>query len=413
MTLPKISLTQWILIIITVAIVGPGALDFLRSANPAGDWMMFVRASRRYLNSVPIYHVLIRQQEYSNFFLYSPFFALILVPVSFLPLDLSIILWHLLKIFLLYRVFQITAGFCGYNELTEKQKTIVLLGSTLFSLRFLLYDFNLGQITVFLLWVMMEGWYQLTRRRILLAAFLLALGIFIKMLPIIFVPYLIYKKQFRALLYLFLWIIVMAFIPFITGRWDYNFHLLHEWIDIIQPMAVSRGDYNASSLVMHDLFTAVPAWYAAIAEWLHHASDFTSGQLRLITYFLILCFAAGFLFLSRFNSYRTQDSMKSEFLECIYLIGCIPVIFPYQHKYSYVLMVPLIIYLMIKFAAGRSKLYERIMMFMAFLLMVISTDGIIGHSLNVITQELKFVTLGGILLLLILLFEPIKAVPRV
>src|SRR5207249_1190331 len=105
---------------------------------------------------------------------------------------------------------------------TEKQKAMVLAGSFLFSVRFLLYDFNLGQTTIFLLWSMLEGWYQLREQKFLLASFLFALGIFVKMLSIIFIPYLIHKKKFKALLYLLLWLAVMAFIPFITERWNYN-----------------------------------------------------------------------------------------------------------------------------------------------------------------------------------------------
>lgn len=408
----KIHLAQWIWILIALILIISSGADFFSNPNPESDWMMYIRASRIYLSGGNIYHAWIRQLLYSNMYLYSPFFTCLLIPVSWLPIILSLMLWHVVKIILLYRVFTITSKFSGYQSLSEKQKAVALATTFLFSIRFLLYDFNLGQTTVFLLWGMVEGWYQLSKQKIFLGSFLIALGFFVKMLSIIFIPYLIYKKKFKAVLYLFLWIIIMVLIPFVTGRWDYNFRLLTEWIEILYPMASVNGDYNSSSTTLHDLFHAVPSWYQTfnvLIDRFFEIPDLNNQQLRIIIYVLIFLAVVGFLFISISGRDKKVSREKIEFAEIIYLIGCIPVIFPYQQKYSYVLQIPLMIFWCCRLVAGKLTRTDLLLIAFAFILMVVSTDGIIGRSLNMITQELKFITIGGMILLTLFVYKARKS----
>ncbi len=397
----KISKPQWVLLLVILAILTAGTLDCFVSSNPAGDWMMYIRASRLYQDEMPIYNVLIQQLKHFQYFLYSPTFVFLLVPVSFLPIFLSLALWHILKIILLLRVFKIIFPYLDYQSLSEKKKALILFGTALFSIRFLLYDFDLGQLTLFLLWTMVEAWNQLNKQKLMIPTLLLAFGVFAKMLSVIFIPYLIYKRKFKALVYMLLWVVFLAFLPFIFGGWDYQMALLKQWLGIILPFASVNGSYNAIPHGLHDVFNAVPAWYA----WLQSNLAFPTldaGQLKIIAYLIILTFGAGFIYISSIKP--VKDRNKNAICEIAYLLGCIPIIFPYQHKYSYVLMLPAIIYLMHQLVSGNMKIFGKVLIAIAFLLMVASTDGLIGHRLNDITQEYKYVTLGGILLIICLAF---------
>ena len=402
----KITITQGIWLFVVLIISISGFIDFINNHNYGGDWMMYMNAARAYSAGLPLYHVWIKQVENMNMYLYSPFFSFILVPITFLPSALSLMMWYFFKIILLYRIFIIAFHLTDYYKLKEKQRAIIITGSFLFATRFLLYDFDLGQITLFLLWTMVEGWYQLSKGRNLVASFLFALGIFIKILSIIFIPYLIYKKKFRTLTYFFGWTIIIAFIPFIAGRWSYNMYLLKEWLTMLQPMISHNKNYNATTVVLHDLFDAVPAWYSYIALSMHRVFSFqdpSNEQLRIVVYILMGFFGVAFLYLAWLN--KKIDGKEYQFSEMAYLAGCIPIIFPFQQKYSYVLIIPLIIFMMNEFAEKRLTRFEIVILVISFILMVLTTDGLIGRHLNYITQQLKLITIGGILLLALLLYH--------
>ena len=399
----RISKTQWLFLLLSIAILTTGLLGCIAASNPAGDWMMYIRASRLYHDEMPIYNVLIRQLKHFQYFLYSPTFLFLLVPISFLPIFLSLALWYLLKLVLLFRVFKIASHYLDSQSLSENKRALIVFGTVLFSVRFLLYDFELGQLTLFLLWTMVEAWHQLNKQRLLLPTLLLAFGVFAKMLSVIFIPYLIYKRKFKVLIYMLLAIVFLAFLPFLFGGWEYQMVLLKQWLGIILPFASANGSYNATPHGLHDVFNAVPAWYVWLQSNLS-LPPLDAGQLKTIAYLIVLTFGAGFIYISSIKPIK-DNSRKNTFREIAYLLGCIPIIFPYQHKYSYVLMLPAMFYLMYQLVLGNMKGFGKVLIALAFLLMVASTDGIIGRPLNEITQEYKYVTLGGILLLLCVAFS--------
>ncbi|MGL1465735.1 glycosyltransferase 87 family protein, partial [Vibrio parahaemolyticus] len=66
--------------------------------------------------------------------------------------------------------------------------------------RFILHNFEKTQMNIVILYLTIEGLYQLMLMQRKRGIFLLAVGICLKVLPIAFIPYLIYRKKIGAVI---------------------------------------------------------------------------------------------------------------------------------------------------------------------------------------------------------------------
>ena len=64
---------------------------------------------------------------------------------------------------------------------------------------------------------------------------LLSLGINLKVLPIVFIPYLIYRAQWKSLIYVLLFSLVLLLIPSLYTGFDLNKELHIGWFHTINP----------------------------------------------------------------------------------------------------------------------------------------------------------------------------------
>lgn len=373
--------------------------------EPGCDWILYKNVAQLFHDGLSVYHVLIPMYPTSStYYLYSPVFAFALYPITFIPFTLAYTLWNMIKVILLYRTFKILAGVVGFNKLDARTKSYFIFILFAFLLRFLLYDFDLGQLTVFLLWLMVEGWNQLQRGKILLATLLLSAGLFIKMFSIIFIPYLIYKRKFRALLFLMSWITFFALLPFAFYNFSYVVNSYKEWVEVINP--ANPNAENLSRLHVQDLHTAIPAWYNQLSEWFHHFFQFNDidvNVLKVISFLIIGIFISILLLLPKKKNFHSLPSYELEWVEISYMLGIIPLIFPLQQKYTFIFMMPVLIRIINNLLNNKLNNINKLLFCFSFLFMVVSTDGIIGREWNNVTEELKFITIGAILLILLFL----------
>ncbi len=93
-----------------------------------------------------------------------------------------------------------------------------------------------------------------------------------------------------------------------------------------------------------------------------------------------------------------------------------PLLFPHQQKYAFLLAGPALFYLayvlVLNFRAearhlGKSRWIAIVILsILSFALMTLTTDSLVGRSLNLITQHYKLITWGALVLILILVIAP-------
>lgn len=124
------------------------------------------------------------------------------------------------------------------------------------------------------------------------------------------------------------------------------------------------------------------------------------------------------IYFFKWPPFLCSKNKLSQLRELAYLFLIIPLIFPHQQKYAFALIIPAIFYLshfLVVNSQHRTTVTNKSNWYIiisliccSFILMTLSTDGIIGRELNTITQHFKSITWGTMLLIIALLLATPK-----
>ena len=402
------SRIRWLLIVLVLAYIVRVLLI------GAGDFAVYYGASNALLDSKMIYHLPYPVGDGTCEYSYSPFFAFILIPLSILPLWLADLLWLFLNLLALFRIFDLIILFLGIKK-TLNQKEYRWWGflTLLFSVRFILYNFDLSQVTLILLCGSLESLRLAIKRQWIMGGLVLAVVISIKIMPLVMLPYLFYRRFWQAGLATFCFLLLLNLTPSVLYTWSGYQSIMIEWFSVLNPMS---DDFtirqNAVEESIHSLSSFVPAFFT---------DDITRYELRRHfinlpneTMILIMNIARLFFILLTFIFLKTKpfqqiNDKKRLFWEFSYLMIALVLIFPHQQKYAFILILPAVAYVLYfilmmkrnKFYLEKPLLYRGLigLLIIVWLLTTASTDGIIGRTLYEYGQYFKLITWGTMLLI--------------
>lgn len=375
------------------------------------DFNVYLYASKQLLSEQNIY----ADNPYNNY-LYSPLFALILSPISIFDFSIGRVIWGIINFFLVVRLWKIISKiiFDSFN-FNQKYATLLKVSVLIISLGFLFLNINLGQITIVILWLTIEGLFQIICcKKKISGAFLLALGINIKIIPLIGLFYLFFKWEFKACCICVLMVIASLFIPsFFVGH-DYNMKMVNNWTETINP-SNKKYVFEDNNLTQ-SLSALLPAYFYDFEEkkvngkilnrTLYKTSTKTLEIIMQLTRVLLL-FSS--LFLVFYKAKKRNNKALYFFWEIAYLALVSALIFPHQQKYAMLYFVPAGTY-MICFILLTIKLnwkvhlkHKTIAVFACFLMLLSALMGrdIIG---NYLINIFDFYHLLGIINLLFVFF---------
>ncbi|MBA3681141.1 MAG: DUF2029 domain-containing protein [Bacteroidetes bacterium] len=290
-------------------------------------------------------------------YFYSVLFALLLKPVYSLPFFWLKFCWLLLNTGIYINLFYMLVKSKAVALLNEKQKVVFIFLVFAFSLRLFLDNMHSSQITLLILWCCIYGLYLITNNKPISGAAILALGINIKLLPIVFLPYLIYRGYFKAFAFTVLFYAIYLFAPSVFIGHDYNMSLLKTWLGLINPsnqnhvLDVEERSFHGLSTLLSTLFVKdVPDVYAL--PYKRNIADValpTLGKLLLFTRLALAAFTVYFL---KWKPFIKARSFWHQYIEISYLLLLIPLIFPHQQHYAFLFAVPafaiVLLYLILK-----------------------------------------------------------------
>src|SRR6185312_6041986 len=189
------------------SILGIALLYLIVKAREGGDFNVFLEASDAMKAHKPIYDLWLRGCKYY----YSPLFVVILVPFTYLPYFVADFLWLCLNVFFLVRTWKIVTSKINLSSFTSKQYNVFFLLIFALTFRLLLLNFDTVQMTVYLLWVMLECNEMFEKGKNIKGALLLALAINIKVMPIVIIPYLLLRKKFVPVLWTMLFFVIFLY----------------------------------------------------------------------------------------------------------------------------------------------------------------------------------------------------------
>lgn len=291
---------------------------------------------------------------------YSVLFAIILKPFASLPYMPVKFAWLFLNSLLFLDLLKLLYKSTLVNELELKRRNIFILLSFIISLRFFVDNIHTAQITILILWCCIKAIGLVYKQNPIAGALILAIGINIKLLPIVLVPYLIYRGFFKAALFTVFFYIFFMLAPSLIIGHEYNMTLLSTWAKLINPTnqihvldVDERSFHGLSTLLSTLLVKDVPDVYALdIQRNIADVSIATLSKIILATRLILVAFTLYFLKLPFFKKARNKFSVG---LEVSYILLLIPLIFPHQQHYAFLFAMPALILPLYIWFTGRLK----------------------------------------------------------
>ncbi len=237
-----------------LALLGIAALGYLiaRAYRGGNDINVYLYAAEQLLTSQNIY----TQNPY-NFYLYSPLFALTLSPLTLLEISVARVIWMFINLAIVIRIWYLLRPMA--LTLSPSNRRVWTISVVVLSLGFLNHNFALGQVTILILWLTIEGVFQIQHGNKLIGSALLALGINFKIIPLLALVYLGVKGQFKALTFTLVCLGFTLLLPALFIGFKYNAELLSAWKRVINPSGERFAFEDNDGC--HSLNALLPAYF--------------------------------------------------------------------------------------------------------------------------------------------------------
>lgn len=373
------------------------------TAIDGGDFDVYLDAAKKLSENLNIYTPpFVRGLQYY----YSPFFAWILMPFS-KHIFITELFWSLLSYALLYRTFILFLGYFDTVSLSRKEYILWILLIALLSFQFIMYNVAMIQVTIFLLWAIFESLNQVFKGKYILGGFILGLAINIKLMPVLLLPFLFYRGYFKALSVAILTFALLLYLPAIGLGIGFNSFLLSEWWAIINPS--NKEHVIEAGIGTHSIVSLLPVYLTeTIGEMNYKRNvlnlDFQAVEL-IVNISRLFILALSLIYL-RTLPFKKETNKLKLLWEISFFAITIPLLFPHQQKYAFIMAIPMISYLIyffiVTFKFNKTMGYK-----VAFYTFVISMiiysplygSDIIGSFLFRLTQHYRFLSFSSLLVI--------------
>lgn len=190
---------------------------FTEGKNPYGDWLLW-------------------NNQVTDRFFYGPAFGLALIPLLKIPEVWAFCVFGLVQVLFAMRSYYLLQKMLRIDGLSTKQQWFWILLTILCSIRFILHNIEGGQVTISIFYFTLEGLYQIFYGRKVLGSILLGIAIHIKIMPLIFIPYLLWRKEWLATTISLITFVILCFTPLLLFDMPSTLHMLSEWWNGINPI---------------------------------------------------------------------------------------------------------------------------------------------------------------------------------
>jgi hypothetical protein len=331
------------------AIIGVGILFYILTlCHGKGDWFIFLSASEDIFKGEDIYN---KHYVDGYHYMYSIFFGILLKPLTLLPLQVSRFIWLSFNVLFLWRSFKICLSFFSLENFSDRQKLFFVLIPLVFCLRFVLDNFNTGQLTTLMLYLSLEGTHQVFNRGKWYGAIFIALGINIKLFPLVLIPLLLYRKKIIETLLVIFFTLLFYFLPVVFIGWEQNAFLMKQWWLLINPsntqhvLDVEERSFHGLStllstlLVSHDKVQQFDIYQLPLKRNIADVDLKTLGIILNGARLLLVGFTIFFL---RSFPFKHPKNKTHSFFELSYILMIVPLIFPHQQGYAFLFVLPAI-----------------------------------------------------------------------
>lgn len=367
-----------------------------RSIHGDDDLDVFLNAGKRLMMHEDIYEA----PFYNNLrYYYSPLFALLVSPLSTLQPMLAKFIWFSVNFILVIRCVFIIKK---HTEWNFKYAGITLFLLCLCSGKLILHNFLTNQLTIFILWTLLESYNLCLKPSSFLAVLVFCIGLNFKVMSLVVLPFFLYLLGKRGwILWSFVFVLLLI-IPACFIDWNYNTTLLSHWwgtinpvdkfhvIQVSEPGFLDLGALLSKYLSSQDV---VGEPRANIASMGYVSILLITNALRLLILLLVI--------LAVRKVPESVAGIPRSFIQLVPFIALIPLLLPHQRDYSYLLVMPMFTVLLILLGnVGKLSYY-------IWLVLAVCVSGMpfwasmVGSHIVDIFYDYKLVPLGMAALILL------------
>jgi Glycosyltransferase family 87 len=378
--------------------------ELIRDSMRGGDFIGYVNAGNLVLNNQDIY------SDFLN--TWPPFFSVFSVFIAWGDMISSFLirfLWLFGSIVAMYYTIKVTIkmvlnkslNFSGKNNGVVFQDLIVMI-PLLILFRYVMDNLANIQINIFMLYCSLLCLVFFIKKKYIWFGLLLGLTISLKVYTIFILFYFIYKREYRAVLWTFFFVILFNIIPFLVFGVDKALAYYQQWVTEIAPRSYLALHKNQS---VFGLFLRFFTSEELGNNMLVNLFDLDSHRVKVFTYVSIIVASIypAYLFRKKF----TNTSSLSAIFEYSFLFTVIPILSPLSWKaYFIFLWIPYFLIYLVLFRT-ENQIPAKRMQLMKYLfrisiaLYVFSTEAIVGPYFSDVLESYSAITIGTILLLII------------
>ncbi|MFZ1332462.1 MAG: glycosyltransferase family 87 protein [Flavobacteriales bacterium] len=282
-------------------------------------------------------------------------------------------------------------------------------------------NIHLGQMTIFLLYLCMEGMHRIDKEEPLKGGFLIAMGISVKIMPLVLVPYLVYRGYFKGALSALVFTGLILFVPAAMIGLEKNTYLLGERWTLVNPMN-NEHVMDVDETTFHSITTFLSVLLVKDAGDVYRTdlprniADVSMQTLSLVINIVRLILVIGTLYFIRSLPFQRTNDRSQLFYETSYIYLIIPLIFPHQQHYGFFFALPAIAYLVFFYvheyavrASEKWRTHRSGIIFLTFLVFfLLNSHFLLGEFRN-FYDHYKTLTYGMLLLIVLLAAHRPKA----
>ena len=361
---------------------------FKNSFHKLNDFNVTYRAATRVLDAENLYN----WKDGHYLFKYSPFFAVFVSPLGLIPFPYAKLLWMVLMVFTFWGLIKM-GKYLVMNH--RSPPPFFYLFSILLIARFFLREIELGQTDFLQLFLIFSFILFLEKGKDVLGGLFLALSVMVKLTPLIFIPYLLYRRKFS----LVFWALVFVLLFFASPTFIYgikgNIVLLKDWYGFMS--------LSSPPLLANDMNQSIFGMFYRFLTNSVYEVNFVNLHPNLVN-ILIYIFALGtyvyLLFLNRFSrSIESSILYSKETIEYSFLFIFMSLFSPLgwiQNFSSLILANMVLVYYTLK-TNFQDKLIN-LLLILSFILCSATNYETVGRRLNDLFLYYSFITIGVILI---------------
>ncbi len=263
------------------------------------DFKVTYRAATRVLDGENLYN----WSDGHYVFKYSPFFAVFISPLGLTPFPYAKIFWMALMVFAFWGVIKV-GKYLIMNHRSPPPFFYILF--LLLIARFFLREIELGQTDFLQLFLIFSFILFLEKEKEVLGGLFLALSIMIKLTPLIFIPYLLYRRKFSSVFWTFVFALLFFSAPSLIYGIEGNIALLKEWYGFMS--------LSSPPLLANDMNQSIFGMFYRFLTSSVYGVNFVNLNPNLVNALIYIFVVIAYVYLLLLNRY--SRGIESPLLHC-------------------------------------------------------------------------------------------------